>query len=142
MKIRILEVREVEVNKLKPHPYNFRVHNERQFEALDAILRDIGFVQGVICTKDYVIIDGHLRVDWCKLNDVERVLAAIVDLTEDEALEALAVFDPVKRLAETAPERSEAALEVRVRRDEDKQIENPERIGIFLCPYCGCEVEL
>lgn len=86
--------------QLLAHPCNWRTHPESQQRPLDAILRDVGFVQSVIvnrCTGN--LIDGHARVMLAMRNGEKKIPVDYVELTEEEELLALATLDPISAMA-------------------------------------------
>jgi hypothetical protein len=101
MKDRIVEMRRVPASELRAHPDNWRLHPDHQRSALTAIMSEIGIVDAVIAreTKEGLqLIDGHLRTE---ILDNQEIPVLIVDLTEKEARQMLATFDPVGELAKT-----------------------------------------
>ena len=52
----------VNIDKLVPYARNARTHSKEQILQLRASLREFGFVNPIICDKDYNIIAGHGRV--------------------------------------------------------------------------------
>lgn len=96
---RVKELRHVKAKELIDNPKNWRTHPTVQRTALKEMLGRIGHVNAVIARETpegLELIDGHLRKDVSK-NETIPVL--IVDLNEDEALEALATLDPIAGLA-------------------------------------------
>jgi len=68
----------VNIDKLVPYARNARTHSKEQVLQLRASLREFGFVNPIICDKDYNIIAGHGRVLAAKeegLTDVPCVFA-------------------------------------------------------------------
>jgi ParB-like chromosome segregation protein Spo0J len=87
---------------LLANPYNWRIHPEHQQKPLDAILRDVGFVQAVIvnrCTGH--LVDGHARVMLAMRNNQKQIPVDYVELTEEEELLALATLDPISAMAKS-----------------------------------------
>lgn len=107
-------------------PNNFRLHPERQREALRAVLRDLGSVAAVLVRPSspgalknlrkvargdgeafqkwlagyragFILVDGHLRVD--EAGPEGEVECLVLDLDGREAAEALATYDAVGDLA-------------------------------------------
>ncbi len=48
---RIKELRRVRASELQPHPLNWRMHPPEQREALEAVLREIGFASALIARE-------------------------------------------------------------------------------------------
>ena len=98
---RVVELREVPANTIKPNPWNWRLHPEAQRDALAEIVDDIGFAGALIAreTPDGLeLVDGHLRQD---LFGDSLVPVLIVDMTEAEVRRLLATLDPIGAMAQT-----------------------------------------
>jgi hypothetical protein len=99
---RIVEHVVVRAGDLLPHPLNFRRHPETQRAALEDSLDELGDIRSLLGYRlpdgRIQLIDGHLRRD---LDPERRVTVEIVDLTEEEARQALLTMDPLAALAET-----------------------------------------
>ena len=97
---RIKELRQVPAGSLKPHPLNWRRHSTRQRSAVHALLVELGHVNALVVREldngELQLIDGHLRAG---LDPREVVPVLVVDLDDDEALEALATLDPLAGMA-------------------------------------------
>jgi len=91
----------VPASRLQPHPRNWRLHPAPQRSALAAVLQDIGYAGALIARElpdgELQLLDGHLRAET---TPEQQVPVLIVDLSDDEALKLLAVFDPISGLAE------------------------------------------
>jgi site-specific DNA-methyltransferase (adenine-specific) len=88
-------------DQFEANPLNYRKHPQRQRDAVQASLRELGWIGVVVENKRTGrLIDGHERV-WQALQQNEDVPYIEVDLTEDEERLALAVFDPITNMAET-----------------------------------------
>ena len=88
-------------DQFEANPLNYRKHPQRQRDAVQASLRELGWI-GVVVENRRTgrLIDGHERV-WQALQRGEDVPYIEVDLSEDEERLALAVFDPITNMAET-----------------------------------------
>ena len=98
---RVVELRRVRANEIRPNPHNWRRHPEAQTAALKGVLEDIGFADAVIAreTPDGLeLIDGHLRQELLQ-DDLIPVL--VVDINEEEAKRMLVTLDPLAAMAET-----------------------------------------
>jgi hypothetical protein len=98
---RILELRRIPAAELRANPKNWRLHPERQRQAITAVLEEVGFVAAIIARETFdgiEIIDGHLRTE---VSGEELVPVLIVDLNDHEAATILATFDPISAMAET-----------------------------------------
>lgn len=88
-------------DQFQANPLNWRKHPQRQRAAVNASLRELGWVAAVIeNVRTGNLIDGHERV-WQALDKNEDVPYLQVDLSEDEERLALATFDAITGMAET-----------------------------------------
>ena len=97
---RIKELRRVRAGDILANPSNYRTHPDEQKNILQAVLERIGFAGALLARElddgTLVLIDGHLRRDM----DHEQIVPVLVtDLTEQEARELLAVYDPISAMA-------------------------------------------
>jgi hypothetical protein len=96
---------------LVANPLNFRRHPEKQVGAVQASLRELGWIAAVVeNTTTGRLIDGHLRVaEAAKRGEDVPVLQ--VALSEAEERLALATFDPMTAMAETDAAALESLLQ-------------------------------
>jgi ParB-like chromosome segregation protein Spo0J len=103
---RIRELRRVPASALVPNPRNWRMHPQRQREALQGVLAEIGYADALLAreTSDgrLMLIDGHLRAETTPHCDVPVL---VLDITEAEADKLLATLDPLAALADPDAER-------------------------------------
>ena len=98
---RIKGHRRVRAGDLVPHEYNWRVHPERQRQALRDLYQEVGFARSLLAFElpdgRLKLIDGHLRreLDPDLVMDVE-----VLDVSEDEARKLLLSIDSLAALAE------------------------------------------
>ena len=75
----------VNIDKLVPYARNARTHSKEQILQLRASLREFGFVNPIICDKDYNIIAGHGRVLAAKEEGLSEVPCVFAEhLTESQ----------------------------------------------------------
>lgn len=88
------------------HPDNWKGHPQTQRDALNAILSQIGWVQGVIENKRTGnLIDGHARVEEALQHGAHTPVPFVeVDLSPEEERLILALYDPLGSLAQTNAE--------------------------------------
>ena len=90
---------------LVPHPLQFRLHPDRQRNALTASLKEVGLARSLLGYRlpdgRIQLIDGHLRRD---IDPDMEVTVELVDVTADEARKLLLTIDPLAAYAETDPE--------------------------------------
>ena len=101
---RVVELRKVPANTIRPNPWNWRLHPQTQRDALAEIVDDIGFAGALIAreTPDGLeLVDGHLRQDM--FGD-SLVPVLIVDMTDEEVRRLLATLDPIGAMAQTDTE--------------------------------------
>ena len=86
--------------QLLAHPYNWRIHDGYQRDALHAVLQEIGFA-GAILVNDRTghVLDGHLRVDLAIQAGAQTVPVLHLNATEEEEQTLLATYDPLGALA-------------------------------------------
>lgn len=97
---RVKDFRRVPASSLRPSKFNWRTHPENQKSALRAVLARIGFA-GAELTRELPdgsleLIDGHARAE--EMGD-NLIPVLVTDLSEQEAKELLAVYDPIGDLA-------------------------------------------
>lgn len=86
--------------QLLANPLNFRRHPREQQEAMSAILREVGWVSGIMVNKTTGhVIDGHLRVEQAIREGATEVPVTYVELSEREEAKILAVYDPLTEMA-------------------------------------------
>jgi len=98
---RIVGIREVRAGDLVPHELNFRKHPAGQKGALDELLTEIGYVDGLVARRlpdgRLKLIDGHLRAEM----DKDAIVPVLeVDVSEEEAKKVLATKDAIASMAE------------------------------------------
>jgi DNA modification methylase len=90
----------VSIDKLIPYARNARTHSKEQILQLRASLREFGFVNPVLCDKDYSIIAGHGRVMAAKEEGITEVPCVFVEHLTDAQKRAYILAD--NRLAMNA----------------------------------------
>jgi len=88
-------------DQFQANALNYRKHPQRQRDAVNGSLRELGWIAAVIeNVRTGNLVDGHERV-WQALRNNEDVPYLQVDLSEEEERLALAIFDPITNMAET-----------------------------------------
>src|SRR6218665_467048 len=99
---RIRELRRVPARRLRPHPQNWRTHNDRQRDALRGVLNEIGYADALLARElsdgSLQLLDGHLRAETTPDQDVPVL---VIDVNEAEAQKLLLTLDPLAALAGT-----------------------------------------
>lgn len=83
---KIGELREVDINLLKPYENNAKIHGEEQIELLMRSISEFGFLSPCLVERDtYNLIAGHGRVEAAKRLGLDAVPCVFVDdLTEEQ----------------------------------------------------------
>jgi len=92
---------------------NWRTHPDLQREAMNAILKEIGWVQRVLVNRTTGnVIDGHLRVEEALKNGEDTPVPYVeVELSEEEERQILALFDKLTGMAGKDPEKYAELIE-------------------------------
>ncbi len=110
---RVVKTITLRADALRDHPMNWRTHDKHQKGALEGSLRELGWAANVyvriVGEGERFVQEGKLKVgDVCTLDGHCRrsvlppdfeLTATVLDLTEDEGIKFLAVFDPISALA-------------------------------------------
>lgn len=89
-------------DQLLSNPLNWRTHPKEQVDALEGLLREVGWVQRVIVNRTTGhIVDGHARVELALRRSEATVPVLYVELSEAEERLVLAALDPIGGLAGT-----------------------------------------
>lgn len=97
---RIVEQVQIPVADLHENPSNWRKHPRAQAQALEGMVDEVGFVQGVLFNRrTNRLIDGHLRVELARKHGVDELPVTVVDLDESEEQLVLATLDPIGAMA-------------------------------------------
>ena len=88
------------------HPDRWRGHPQAQRDALNAILSQIGWVQGVIVnSRTNRLLDGHARIEEALEQGADSLVPFVaVDLSEEEERRILLLLDPIGSMAQTNAE--------------------------------------
>jgi DNA modification methylase len=87
-------------DQLLANPLNWRVHPKEQVDALEGLLKQVGWVQRVIVNKRTGhVVDGHARVALALRRSEPKVPVLYVDLSEAEERLVLAAIDPIGGMA-------------------------------------------
>lgn len=83
---KIGELREVNINLLKPYENNAKIHGEEQIELLMRSISEFGFLSPCLVERDtFNLIAGHGRVEAAKRLGLDAVPCVFVDdLTEEQ----------------------------------------------------------
>ena len=75
-----MEIKNIEIKKLKPAEYNPREMSLEEMESLKKSIKEFGLVEPIVINKDFVIIGGHQRVYASEDLGKEKVPCVVVDL--------------------------------------------------------------
>ena len=99
-------------DQLLANPLNWRVHPKEQVDALEGLLKQVGWVQRVIVNKRTGhVVDGHARVALALRRSEATLPVLYVDLSEDEERLVLAAIDPIGGMAGTDQALLDSVLE-------------------------------
>ena len=87
-----MEIKTVSIKKLKDHPKNPRLHPDRALERLTKSIKEFGWTNPVLVSKDGYILAGHARVKAAQKAGLKEVPVIYLDL-EGEKAEAYMVAD-------------------------------------------------
>ncbi len=152
---RIIGLGEEDPTQLLANPFNFRLHNGPQRDALRGSLNTVGWSQAVVVNqRTGFVVDGHLRIEEALSRHEKTVPVLYVDLSPEEEAIVLATLDPIAAMADRDQERLNALLaEIHVD-DEGLQAlldslnkalpDEPKKSGghEIQCPECGATFTL
>ena len=89
------------IDQLKPHPKNSNKHSDWQIKKIADSIKEFGFTQPVLISKDNVILAGHARCLGAKQAGLKEVPCRRFDHFTDEQARAYIIADnQLARLAE------------------------------------------
>lgn len=95
-----MKVCQVEVGTLKPYANNSNKHSDWQIKKIADSIREFGFTQPVLITKDNVIIAGHGRALAAMQCNIKKIPAIRLDLPIEKARAYVIADNQLARLAE------------------------------------------
>lgn len=87
-----LRIEYVDLDALKPHPENPRIHPESALAKLEMSIKEFGWTQPIVATKDGVILAGHARSEAARRMGLKKVPVLYIDL-EGEKADAYLIAD-------------------------------------------------
>ena len=94
----------VDPKTLQGNPRNWKIHTPQAVAALTASIQELGYIRSVSVNKRTgLILDGHERVALAIENGERLIDVEWVDLSPEDELKALMVFDPISALHEVDP---------------------------------------
>ncbi|HCT45121.1 MAG: DNA methylase N-4 [Phycisphaerae bacterium] len=88
-----LQIEQIRVSDLKPHPANPRVHPKKQIRQIAESIKAFGFRMPVIIDQNNQLICGHARIEACKLLGQEQVPAVRVTDLDETQIRGLMIAD-------------------------------------------------
>jgi hypothetical protein len=96
-----MRLENLDPSTLTPHPLNPRSHPARQRRALADIMDAVGMLKPIIYNeRTGHIIDGHMRVEEFLERNADSIPALVVDLPEEDEMQALYWLDRIGELRE------------------------------------------
>lgn len=104
------DIKIIDIDRLRPHPLNPKVHSQDQIEKISRSIEVNGWGRSILVTPNddgetYTIIAGHATTKAAEYLGMEQVPAVVATITPEQAI-ALMVAD--NRLAELADTDAEA----------------------------------
>jgi len=69
----------IEINKLQPHPYNYRIYGYEDNTELLERIKASGWIKPIVVTSSNIILSGHRRVDCCKTLGLAEIECEIIE---------------------------------------------------------------
>lgn len=88
-----MEIKEIEVAKIKPYAKNAKRHSAEQVDRIAKSITEFGFRQPVVVDNNLEIIIGHGRFEAVKKLGLVTVPCVMVDDLSDEQIKALRLAD-------------------------------------------------
>ncbi len=80
-----MKLTKVNIDNLRPHPRNPRIHPESAIERLSKSIQEFGWTNPVLVSEDGFILAGHARVKAAELAGIEEVPVIYLPLNGDKA---------------------------------------------------------
>jgi len=110
-KNQIVRSAEVSPEKLLASPFNWRVHQKAQTEAMVGILDELGWVQKIIVNeKTGHIVDGHLRVQEAMRREEKTVPVDYISVSKSDEKKIIVTLNSVGAMAKAKPDILESLL--------------------------------
>ncbi|MBL4590377.1 MAG: ParB N-terminal domain-containing protein [Phycisphaerales bacterium] len=96
-----MKIESVQLEILRPHPSNPRLHSKKQIHQIAQSIEAFGFRMPVIIDQDSRLICGHARVEACKLLKINEIPAVRVTDLDDAQIRGLMIADNQLTIAST-----------------------------------------
>ena len=94
-----MQIVNLRLDEIKPYENNPRI-NDGAVESLANVIKELGFRNPILLNKDHVIIEGHTRLEACKLLGMETIPCIVEEDLTPEQEQALRIAD--NKVAEIA----------------------------------------
>ncbi len=81
-----MKVQKIDIDKLKPHPKNPRIHPDSTIEKLKKSIEEFGWTNPVLVSTNGYILAGHARLKAAKEARLTKVPAIVLPLEGENAL--------------------------------------------------------
>ena len=88
-----MEVKEININDIKPYGKNAKRHDEKQIDNVAESIKRFGFVQPCVVDKDNVLVIGHCRLLAAKKLKLKTIPCVYVDTLTAEQVKQLRLLD-------------------------------------------------
>lgn len=88
-----MEIKEVDISEIKPYEKNAKLHTQTQIDNVAESIKQFGYRQPLVLSKDNVIIIGHCRYEASKKLGLKTVPCVFADDLTDEQVKKLRVLD-------------------------------------------------
>ena len=75
---------EIEVRKLKHHPFNSEVYKLSDIDSLKESIQNVGLLEPLVINKKNEVISGNRRLEALKELEMEKVNVIVKELQKDE----------------------------------------------------------
>lgn len=95
-----MEITKKKISELKPHPKNPRKHPDKLIEKLQMSIREYGFTNPVLISKDNQILAGHARCKAAEKLGIDKVPVIQLDLNGAKADSYVIIDNRLNELSE------------------------------------------
>ena len=80
-----MQIKEINISKLKPYPNNSRVHDEQQIQQIILSIKEFGFTNPILIDENNLVIAGHGRLSAAKQMYLKNVpTITLTGLTDNQ----------------------------------------------------------
>lgn len=95
-----MEIINVSIDKLKPFEDNPKIHPPEQIKKIERSIREFGWTNPVLVTKDNMIIAGHGRIEAAKKLNISEIPVIYIDLPYEKAVAYVLADNKLAELAD------------------------------------------